>query len=556
MSSSEMIFVGSGSERKKVLMASSLGTAFEWYDFHLYGTLAPIIAKHYFSGVSEAQAFVFALLTFAAGFVARPFGSIVFGAIGDKVGRKHTFTATIILMALPTLFVGLLPGYETFGLAAPIVLVFLRILQGLASGGEYGGALIFVAEHAPERQRGLDTSWINAMGAVGVILALLVTLSVRTITGEEAFAAWTWRLPFVASVVLFGISVWIRIHLHESPVFEQMKAAGKTTQNPLREAFGQWRNVRTAIFLVLGATAAVGVLAYTSQFYTQFFLSRTLKIDGVTVSTITTFALLLSFPSYIFFGWLSDRIGRKPVILGSILVAALGVQPVFRATTHYGNPQLEIAQSSNPIEIHADARDCSFQFNLVGGGTFDTSCDLLKSYFAGRMVSYINVQTEPGSIAFAKIGGERVPSFDGRQFGRVELKAKQSALVASLDAKMKSAGYPTGAEIPTNRKVVLVLLVTLLIALYAGVYSPIGAWMTELFPARIRYTAISLPYNMGAGWVGGFMPATAFAMVASNGNIYFGLWYPVTVLALSFVVGLLFLPETVGRGTDATRAVI
>jgi MFS family permease len=547
MSSIELPQVGSKSERRRVLIASSLGTAFEWYDFHLYGTLAPIIAKHYFSGVSEAQAFIFALLTFAAGFVARPFGSIVFGAIGDKIGRKHTFTATIVLMALPTLFVGLLPGYETFGILAPIVLVALRILQGLASGGEYGGALVFVAEHAPVGKRGLDTSWINAMGAVGVILALLVTLSVRTVTGEDVFADWAWRLPFVASVVLFGISVWIRVHLHESPVFEQMKAAGKTTQHPLKEAFGQWQHVRRAIFLVLGCTAALGVMAYTSQFYTQFFLARTLKVDGITVNVITTFALLLSFPSYIFFGWLSDRIGRKPVVLGSILVAAVCMQPAFRAITHYGNPQLEVAQYLHPIEVHANGADCSVQFNLVGSQRLDSSCDRLKSYLAGRMVSYTNVSIPRGSVAYATVGGERVDSFDGGELDVEERTRKQGNLVMALDAKLNAAGYPVKTEIPVGRKILLIALVTLLITLYAGVYSPIGAWMTELFPARIRYTAISLPYNMGAGWVGGFMPASAFAMVASNGNIYFGLWYPVLVLVFSFVVGLLFLPETAGR---------
>jgi MFS family permease len=534
-------------QRRKVIVAASLGTAFEWYDFHLYGTLAPIIAKQYFSGVNETAAYVFALVTFAAGFVGRPFGSLVFGWLGDLVGRKYTFMATIVLMALPTFFVGLLPGYRTVGILAPTMLIMFRILQGLAAGGEYGGALIYVAEHASEKRRGADTSWINAMGAVGIVLALAVTFVVRSTAGETAFVDWAWRIPFVASLVLFLISAWIRLNLDESPIYAEMKAAGKTSSKPIRETFGDWRITRTAISLVLGCTAAVGVMAYTSQFYTQFFLARTLKIDPVSVNAITFTALILSLPAYFFFGRLSDRIGRKPVILGAALVAAIVIQPAFRAMTHFANPSLERAAALAPVVVHANPVDCSIQFNPVSASRLTSSCDIAKSYLAASMISYRNQEVPAGDIAYITIGSTRVSSFDGTSMTKLDLANAEKHFQSEMSSTLTSAGYPMHASLDAGAYIGLVLLIAFLLTLYAAVYSPAGAWMTELFPSRVRYTAISLPYNMGAGWFGGFMPATAFSMVAANGGIYFGLWYPVTVLAIAVCAGFFLLPETSGN---------
>jgi MFS family permease len=539
-------------QRRKVIVAASLGTAFEWYDFHLYGTLAPIIAKQFFSGVNETAAFVFALVTFAAGFVGRPFGSLVFGWLGDLVGRKYTFMATIVLMALPTFFVGLLPGYVTLGILAPTMLIVFRILQGLAAGGEYGGALIYVAEHASEKRRGADTSWINAMGAVGIVLALAVTFVVRSSAGEKAFVDWAWRIPFVASLILFAISAWIRLNLNESPVYAEMKAAGKTSSKPIRETFGDWRITRTAILLVLGCTAAVGVMAYTSQFYTQFFLARTLKVDPVSVNAITFAALVISLPAYFFFGRLSDRIGRKPVILCAALVAAIGIQPAFRAMTHFGNPALERAAASAPVVVHASPGDCSIQFNPVSTTRLTSSCDIAKSFLAASMIGYRDHEIPAGEIAYVTIGDARVPSFDGTSMTKLDLETAEKHFRSEMSSTLTSAGYPIHVSLDASSYIGLVLLIAFLLTLYAAVYSPAGAWMTELFPSKVRYTAISLPYNMGAGWFGGFMPATAFSMVAANGGIYFGLWYPVTVLVITVCAGLFLLPETSGRRFTAT----
>lgn len=531
-------------ERRKVLLGSSLGTAFEWYDFHLYGTLAPIIAKHFFTGVSESAGFIFALLTFAAGFIGRPFGSLVFGRLGDVIGRKATFLITIVLMALPTFFVGLLPGYESWGVAAPVILIVFRILQGLAAGGEYGGALVYVAEHSPANRRGQDTSWINAMGATGIILALTVVIVVRSLTGEEVFNAWGWRIPFILSLVLFGISMWIRLTLKESPVFAEMKAAGKVSNSPVKEAFGNLANVKLAVLLAFGGTAAVGVMAYTSQFYTQFFLAKTLKIDPLIINEIVIIALLISTPAYIALGWLSDRIGRKPVIMGGALIAALSIQPAFHNLTHYGNPALEAVQAKSPVVISADQDECSFQFALLSGKKFKSSCDVAHGVLSDQMVSYERKALEKAGVATVQIGDQVVSSFDGTALTDGEFDKRKKEFEGEVKAALAAHGYPKSANSSEVNKPMLILIVTCLLILYAAVYSPIGAWMVELFPSRIRYTAISLPYNVGAGWVGGFMPATAFAMVAANGNVYFGLWYPITALVVALVIGTLFLPET------------
>ncbi|WP_313370305.1 MFS transporter [Achromobacter animicus] len=531
-------------ERRKVIVGSSLGTAFEWYDFHLYGTLAPVIAKHFFTGVSDSAAFIFALLTFAAGFVGRPFGSLVFGRLGDVIGRKATFLITIVLMALPTFFVGLLPGYATWGVAAPIILIAFRILQGLAAGGEYGGALVYVAEHSPAGRRGQDTSWINAMGATGIILALTVVIVVRTITGEEAFNEWAWRLPFVLSLVLFGISMWIRMTLKESPVFAEMKAAGKISNSPIKEAFGNAANVKTAVLLALGGTAAVGVMAYTSQFYTQFFLAKTLRIDPLIINEIVIVALVVSTPVYIAFGWLSDRIGRKPVIMGGALIAAFSIQPAFHGLTHFGNPALEDVQKRFPVVIQADRSECSFQFALLSAKNFKSSCDVAQGVLSDSMVNYDRAPSDGRGTASIKIGDQVISSFDGTRMTDAEFETRKDAFQREVGAALAAHGYPKSANSNEINKPMLIVIVTFLLILYGAIYSPIGAWMVELFPSRIRYTAISLPYNVGAGWVGGFMPATAFAMVAANGNVYFGLWYPIAVLVLAVVVGTLFLPET------------
>ncbi|HLU76282.1 MAG TPA: MFS transporter, partial [Burkholderiales bacterium] len=438
--------VSSPREERKVIFASSLGTVFEWYDFYLYGSLAAIISKQFFSGVNPTAAFIFALLAFAAGFAVRPFGAVFFGRIGDLVGRKYTFLITILIMGLSTFLVGLLPSYATIGVAAPIILIGLRLLQGLALGGEYGGAATYVAEHAPHGKRGLHTSWIQTTATLGLFMSLLVILGVRTYVGEEAFAAWGWRVPFLLSFILLIISVWIRLSLSESPLYQEMKNQGKTSKAPLKESFGQWSNLKIVILALIGLTAGQAVVWYTGQFYALFFLTQTLKVDAFTANILIAASLAIGTPFFIFFGWLSDKIGRKPIIMAGCLIAALTYFPLFKALTHFANPALEQALSSSPVTVIADPKECSFQFNPVGTAKFTSSCDIAKSFLARNSVSYDNVAAPPGTIAVVKIGEQEIPSIDGRLLDPESLKTRSAEVNDRLSAAIRAHGYPAKAD--------------------------------------------------------------------------------------------------------------
>ncbi|KVT55030.1 MFS transporter [Burkholderia ubonensis] len=528
-------------EEKKVIFASSLGTVFEWYDFYLAGSLAAFISKSFFSGVNPTAAFIFTLLGFAAGFAVRPFGAIVFGRLGDLVGRKHTFLVTIVIMGVSTFVVGFLPGYASIGIAAPVIFIAMRLLQGLALGGEYGGAATYVAEHAPSHRRGFYTAWIQTTATLGLFLSLLVILGVRTTIGEEAFGAWGWRVPFVASILLLAVSVWIRLQLNESPVFLRIKAEGKTSKAPLTEAFGQWKNLKIVILALVGLTAGQAVVWYTGQFYALFFLTQTLKVDGSSANILIAIALLIGTPFFVFFGSLSDRIGRKPIILAGCLIAALTYFPLFKALTHYANPQLELATMKAPITVVADPATCSFQFNPVGTSKFTNSCDIAKSALAKAGLNYENVAAPAGATAQIKVGDTVIDAYDGKA---ADAKAKGAAFDKTLAATLKSAGYPAKADPAQLNWPMTIVILTILVIYVTAVYGPIAAMLVEMFPTRIRYTSMSLPYHIGNGWFGGFLPATAFAIVAAQGNIYSGLWYPIVIALVTFVIGLLFVKET------------
>ncbi|MGC3963151.1 MAG: MFS transporter [Rhodocyclaceae bacterium] len=531
-------------EERKVIFASSLGTVFEWYDFYLYGSLAAIIAKHFFAGVNETTSFIFALLAFAAGFAVRPFGAIVFGRLGDMIGRKYTFLVTILIMGLSTAIVGLLPTYASIGVAAPIILISLRLLQGLALGGEYGGAATYVAEHAPDGKRGFFTSWIQTTATLGLFLSLLVILACRTFMAPEAFDAWGWRIPFLLSILLLAISVYIRMQLSESPVFQRMKAEGKASKAPLTESFARWDNLKVVILSLIGGTAGQAVVWYTGQFYALFFLTQTLKIDAQTANLLIAAALLTGTPFFIFFGSLSDRIGRKPIIMAGCLIAALTYFPIFKGLTHYANPAMFEAQRDYPVTVVADPSQCSFQFDPVGKAKFTSSCDIAKSALAKKAIPYTNQVAAPGSVAQIKIGDKVIASYDG---SAADAKEQGATFTAALNGQLKDAGYPDKADPARMNKVAVWLLLTVLVLYVTMVYGPIAAWLVELFPARIRYTSMSLPYHIGNGWFGGFLPTTAFAMVAATGDIYYGLWYPIVVALITFVVGIFFVPETKDR---------
>lgn len=528
-------------EEKKVIFASSLGTVFEWYDFYLAGSLAAFISKSFFSGVNPTAAFIFTLLGFAAGFAVRPFGAIVFGRLGDLVGRKHTFLVTIVIMGISTFVVGFLPGYASIGIAAPVIFIAMRLLQGLALGGEYGGAATYVAEHAPSHRRGFYTAWIQTTATLGLFLSLLVILGVRTMIGEEAFGTWGWRVPFVASILLLAVSVWIRLQLNESPVFLRIKAEGKTSKAPLTEAFGQWKNLKIVILALVGLTAGQAVVWYTGQFYALFFLTQTLKVDGSSANILIAIALLIGTPFFVFFGSLSDRIGRKPIILAGCLIAALTYFPLFKALTHYANPQLELATMKAPITVLADPATCSFQFNPVGTSKFTNSCDIAKSALAKAGLNYENVAAAAGATAQIKVGDTVIDAYDGKA---ADAKAKGAAFDKTLAATLKSAGYPAKADPSQLNWPMTIVILTILVIYVTAVYGPIAAMLVEMFPTRIRYTSMSLPYHIGNGWFGGFLPATAFAIVAAQGNIYSGLWYPIVIALATFVIGLLFVKET------------
>ena len=531
---------------KRVIFASSLGTVFEWYDFYLYGSLAAIIAKQFFTALSPTSGFIFALLAFAAGFAVRPFGALVFGRLGDLIGRKYTFLVTIVIMGLSTFLVGVLPSYASIGIAAPVILITLRLLQGLALGGEYGGAATYVAEHAPPGKRGLYTSFIQTTATLGLFLSLLVILGCRTWLGSEAFEAWGWRIPFLLSVVLLGISVWIRLQLNESPLFQQMKAEGKGSKSPIKESFFS-SNGKIALLALLGATAGQAVVWYAGQFYALFFLTQTLKIDATTANLLMAAALLAATPFFVVFGWLSDKIGRKPIIMAGCLIAALTYFPIFKALTHYGSPALEAASAASPITVVADPQQCAFQFvpgELKSHVTFRSSCDIVKGYLAGKNIPYINEAASPGTIAHARIGTTVIPSFDGAGLSADQFKAQITTFTGAMGAAVTGAGYPDKADPTQINRFMVFLLLTLLVLYVTMVYGPIAAWLVELFPTRIRYTSMSLPYHIGNGWFGGFLPTTAFALVAATGNIYQGLWYPIVIALFTFVIGSLFLRET------------
>ncbi|MCP1496671.1 MFS family permease [Pseudomonas migulae] len=534
-------------EERKVIFASSLGTVFEWYDFYLYGSLAAIIAKHFFAGVNETTSFIFALLAFAAGFAVRPFGAIVFGRLGDMIGRKHTFLITIVIMGISTAIVGFLPGYATIGVAAPIILITLRLLQGLALGGEYGGAATYVAEHAPKGRRGYFTSWIQTTATLGLFLSLLVILACRTILGTEAFEAWGWRIPFLLSILLLIISVYIRLQLSESPVFLKMKAEGKASKAPLTESFARWDNLKIVIMALLGGTAGQAVVWYTGQFYALFFLLQTLKIDAQTANLLIAGSLLIGTPFFVIFGSLSDRIGRKGIIMAGCILAAVTYFPIFHALTQYGNPDVFIAQEKNPVTVVADPDQCSFQFDPVGKARFTSSCDLAKTVLAKRAIPYKNEKAEPGTVAQVRIGDKVIPSFEGTGMPAADFKARNDAFVATLGTALKDAGYPEKADPAKTNYPMVLLLLTILVIYVTMVYGPIAAWLVELFPARIRYTSMSLPYHIGNGWFGGFLPTVAFAMVAATGDIYYGLWYPIVIAVMTAILGIFFLPETKDR---------
>ncbi|HET9640189.1 MAG TPA: MFS transporter [Allosphingosinicella sp.] len=530
-----------------VIAASSLGTVFEWYDFYLYGLLATIISSQFFSGVNETTGFIFALAAFAAGFAVRPFGALVFGRIGDLVGRKYTFLVTMAIMGLSTFLVGLLPSYASVGVAAPVALVTLRLLQGLALGGEYGGAATYVAEHAPPGRRGFYTSWIQTTATLGLFAALLVVIGTRTALGEAAFADWGWRVPFLLSILLLAVSLWIRMQLEESPVFRKMKEEGTTSKAPLRESFARWGNAKIVLIALFGAVAGQAVVWYTGQFYALFFLEKTLKVDGATANILIAIALALATPFFVFFGWLSDRIGRKPIILAGCALAALTYFPLFEGLTRAANPALYEARQRAPVEVMADSRVCSLQFDPIGKKSFNRNgCDIAKSLLAKAGIGYESADVESGTGARLKIGDTFVDISNAPS--DPEGQALWAATAeAEVKAALARAGYPAKADPARVNKPLVVAILFLLVLYVTMVYGPIAALLVELFPSRIRYSSMSLPYHIGNGWFGGFLPTTAFAMVAATGDIYYGLWYPIGIAVLTLVVGLFLLPETRGR---------
>ncbi|WP_273793505.1 MFS transporter [Brucella anthropi] len=609
------------SEERKVIFASSLGTVFEWYDFYLYGTLAAFIGAAFFNEYPEATRNIFVLLAFAAGFLVRPFGALVFGRIGDLVGRKYTFLVTIVIMGASTFLVGILPGSATLGIFAPIILIILRMLQGLALGGEYGGAATYVAEHAPNNRRGFFTSWIQTTATLGLFLSLLVILGIQSMMSKEAFAAWGWRIPFLVSIVLLGISVWIRMQMSESPAFKRMKEEGKTSKAPLSEAFGQWKNAKIALIALFGLTAGQAVVWYCGQFYALFFLQNVLKVENQSANIMVAIALVIGTGGFVFFGWLSDKIGRKPIIMAGLLLAAVTYFPLFKALTGAANPALAQAEQTVKATVTAAPGDCNFQFNATGTSKFTTSCDVATSFLAKSSVPYEIVQTAAaGTPATVTIGDSTITSYDAVQAG-ADAKAKQSALSHDVNLALQKAGFPLvrdpakvpdskldafvaanpelqlnaeairggdkamvpaadlvkqklltqteadGLGVSTDQAVytipnagafkmvadpaqvnwfLTIAILTILVIYVTMVYGPIAAILVEMFPTRIRYTGMSLPYHIGNGWFGGLLPAGVFALSAAKGDIYYGLWYPIIIASITFVIGMIFVKETKG----------
>ena len=519
--------VNSRREERKIIFASSLGTVFEWYDFFLYGALAAVISKQFFAGVNDTTAFIFALMAFAAGFLVRPFGALVFGRLGDMIGRKYTFLVTIVLMGLSTFAVGLLPTYASIGIAAPIILVVLRMLQGLALGGEYGGAATYVAEHAPPGKRGFHTGFIQSTATLGLLLSLLVVLASRYVSGDQ-FEVWGWRLPFLLSIVLLAISTWIRMSMQESPAFVKMKAQGKTSRAPIRESFGSWENLKVVFTALFSINAGQAVTFYTAQFYVLFFLTQMLKMDPGQANTLLIISVVIGAPFFVFFGWLSDRVGRKPILMTGLLLATLLYFPLFKALSHYANPQIDAASRQAPIVVIADPQGCTFQFDPVGKARFDSQCDKVKTFLVKQGLPYSSETAAAGSPVVVSIGDQQISGFD------------EAAMRAAID----KAGYPAKADAASVNQPMVVLLIVVMILIATMTYGPLAAVMVELFPTRIRYTSMSLPYHIGNGWFGGFLPTVSFALVVYTGDIFYGLWYPVLITGISLVVGLFCLKET------------
>ena len=536
-------------EERKVIFASSLGTVFEWYDFYLYGALASTIALQFFTPLDQGSAFIFALLAFSAGFLVRPFGALVFGRLGDMIGRKHTFLITIVIMGASTFFVGILPNYDSIGMAAPVILIVLRLLQGLALGGEYGGAATYVAEHAPRNKRGAYTAWIQTTATLGLFLSLLVVLGVRQVLDPKDFNEWGWRIPFLVSLVLLGVSVYIRLSMSESPAFQRMKSQGKLSKAPLSESFGQWANLKIVILALLGLVAGQAVVWYCGQFYALFYLTQILKVDATTASLLCAASLIIATPFFVIFGSLSDKIGRKPIIMGGLLLAIITYIPntplsIFGGITHYANPALEKAMAQSPVTVVADEGECNFQFNPTGTQKFTTSCDIAKQVLASNSASYNTVPAAPGTVAKVQVGSIEIPSYSAAGLPADEAKKKDAEFKKAIRTALNGAGYPEKARPEDINKVMTIILLTILVIFVTMVYGPIAAYLVELFPTRIRYTSMSLPYHIGNGWFGGMLPPIAFALVAQNGNIYHGLWYPIIIATMTLVIGLLFLPET------------
>jgi len=556
-------------EEKRVILASSLGTVFEWYDFYLYGSLAAIIGAQFFSQYPEATRNVFALLAFAAGFLVRPFGALVFGRLGDLVGRKYTFLITILIMGASTFLVGLLPSYDTIGFVAPVALIALRMAQGLALGGEYGGAAIYVAEHAPPGRRGFFTSWIQTTATLGLLLSLVVIMftqiyvnanfaEMTTAAGAKItpFAAWGWRIPFLVSIFLLAISVWIRLQMRESPAFQKMKEEGSMSKAPLTEAFGQWKNAKIALLALFGLVAGQAVVWYTGQFYALFFLQNILRVDAFTANVLIAWSLILGTGGFIVFGALSDKIGRKPIILAGCLIAALTYFPLFKLMTATANPALYEAQENTNVTIIADPADCSFQFNPTGTVKFTKPCDIAKALLARSSVNATTVDAPGGTIAKVRIGDKEYAANDpnfAKDVGAALTAAgypganNPSIVKIPIDPKAGLANFAQMFDIFSAQKLTLIAILTILVIYVTMVYGPIAAALVEFFPTRIRYSGLSLPYHIGNGWFGGLLPATSFAMVAQTGDIYFGLWYPIVVALMTFVIGSIFVPETYKR---------
>ncbi len=531
-------------EERKVVFASSLGTVFEWYDFYLYGSLAAIIARQFFSPLDAGAAFIFALLAFAAGFVVRPLGALVFGRLGDMIGRKYTFLVTILIMGLSTFIVGVLPTYGSIGVAAPVILIGLRLLQGLAMGGEYGGAAIYVAEHAPHGRRGAYTAWIQTTATLGLCMSLLVIVGTRTVLGEEVFADWGWRVPFLVSIVLLVVSVWIRLSLDESPAFARLKAQGRTSLAPVSESFGRWKNLRVVLLALVGLTAGQAVVWYTGQFYALLFLTQQLKVDATTAQLMVAVALLIGTPLFIVFGTLSDRVGRKPIIMLGCVLAAATYFPVFQALAWAANPALADAQARNRVVVVVSPADCSVQFNPAGTARVASACDLARQMLAAQSVSY---DTDPAGTpgqALVRIGATEIASPIAHDVPADEARRNATAFRQAVGHALAGAGYPTQADPARINTLLVMALLSYLMVLVAMVYGPLAAMLVEMFPTRIRYTSLSLPYHIGNGWFGGLLPILSFVIVTQTGNMYSGLWYPVLVAGATAVVGGLLLRET------------